>query len=114
MITVNGLTRSYGDFRAVDDISFTINEGEITGLLGPNGAGKTTTLRMLSCYLKPDSGTIIYDGINSADDPLSIKKMIGYLPESAPLYSDMMVFDFMCYVAELREIENPESTIRQI
>ncbi|HPS58162.1 MAG TPA: ATP-binding cassette domain-containing protein [Spirochaetota bacterium] len=114
MITVKGLTRSYGDFRAVDDISFTINEGEITGLLGPNGAGKTTTLRMLSGYLKPDSGSIVFDGIDAAADPIQIKKMIGYLPESAPLYSDMMVFDYLCYVAELRAIENAANRIREI
>jgi len=114
MIKVNGLTRSYGDIRAVDNISFTINDGEITGLLGPNGAGKTTTLRMLSCYLKPDSGSISFDGIDSADDPLSIKRMTGYLPESAPLYGDMMVFDYLCYVAELREIENSPDRIREV
>lgn len=114
MIKVNALTRSYGSFRAVDNISFTINEGEITGLLGPNGAGKTTTLRMLSCYLKPDSGSIVYDGIDLAEYPVLIKKMTGYLPESAPLYGDMMVFDYMCYVAELRAIENPETRIKDI
>lgn len=114
MITVKGLTRSYGDFRAVDDISFTINEGEITGLLGPNGAGKTTTLRMLSGYLKPDSGSILYDGIDAAESSIEIKKMIGYLPESAPLYGDMMVFDYLCYVAELRAIEGAPARIKEI
>lgn len=114
MITVKGLTRSYGDFRAVDEISFTINEGEITGLLGPNGAGKTTTLRMLSGYLKPDSGSILYDGVNAAEDPIGIKKITGYLPESAPLYGDMMVFDYLCYIAELRAIDNAPDRIREI
>ena len=104
MISVNGLTRSYGDFKAVDDISFTVREGEITGLLGPNGAGKTTTLRMLSCYLRADKGSVIVDGINAADNPLGIKKMVGYLPESAPLYGDMIVFDYLMYVAELHGI----------
>jgi ABC-2 type transport system ATP-binding protein len=104
MISVNGLTRSYGDFKAVNDISFTIRDGEITGLLGPNGAGKTTTLRMLSCYLKADKGSIVVDGINAADDPLKIKQMIGYLPESAPLYGDMLVFDYLMYIAEVRGI----------
>lgn len=104
MISVNGLTRSYGDFKAVNDISFIIRDGEITGLLGPNGAGKTTTLRMLSCYLKADKGSIIVDGINAADDPLKIKQMIGYLPESAPLYGDMLVFDYLMYIAEVRGI----------
>ncbi|HOP30929.1 MAG TPA: ATP-binding cassette domain-containing protein [Spirochaetota bacterium] len=104
MITVDGLSKSYGDFKAVDDISFKIRDGEITGLLGPNGAGKTTTLRMLSCYLSPDSGSITVDEKKSADNQLDIKKMIGYLPESAPLYSDMMVYDYLKYVAEIRGI----------
>ncbi len=108
MISVNGLTRSYGNFKAVDDISFTICDGEITGLLGPNGAGKTTTLRMLSCYLNADKGSVIVDGINSADDPLKIKQMIGYLPESAPLYGDMLVFDYLMYIAEVRGIPGVE------
>jgi ABC-2 type transport system ATP-binding protein len=108
MISVNGLTRSYGDFKAVDDISFTVRDGEITGLLGPNGAGKTTTLRMLSCYLAADKGSVIVDGINAADDPLKIKQMIGYLPESAPLYGDMLVFDYLMYIAEVRGIPGAE------
>lgn len=108
MISVNGLTRSYGSLRAVDNITFTVNDGEITGLLGPNGAGKTTTLRMLSCYLNPDSGSVIVDGINSADEPLAIKKLIGYLPESAPLYGDMIVYDYLKYVAEVRGIHGEE------
>ncbi|PKL19350.1 MAG: hypothetical protein CVV49_01335 [Spirochaetae bacterium HGW-Spirochaetae-5] len=104
MISVNGLTRSYGNFKAVDDISFTVRDGEITGLLGPNGAGKTTTLRMLSCYLNADKGSVIVDGLNSLDDSLKIKQMIGYLPESAPLYGDMLVFDYLMYIAEVRGI----------
>ncbi len=104
MITVDSLTKSYGDFKAVDDISFQIRGGEITGLLGPNGAGKTTTLRMLSCYLTPDSGSITVDDKKSGENPLDIKKIIGYLPESAPLYGEMMVYDYLKYVAEIRGI----------
>jgi ABC-2 type transport system ATP-binding protein len=109
MINVNNLTRLYGEFKAVDDISFVINEGEITGLLGPNGAGKTTTLRMLSCYLNPDKGSIVVDGKNTIDEPLEIKKMIGYLPESAPLYGEMLVFDYLMFVSEIRGIDGIES-----
>jgi len=108
MISVKGLTRSYGKFKAVDDISFTVRDGEITGLLGPNGAGKTTTLRMLSCYLTADKGSIIVDGVNAAEDPLKIKQMIGYLPESAPLYGEMIVFDYLMYIAEVRGIPGTE------
>lgn len=113
MITVDGLSKFYGDFKAVDDISFKIRDGEITGLLGPNGAGKTTTLRMLSCYLSPDSGSITVDDKKSADNTLDIKRMIGYLPESAPLYADMMVFDYLKYVAEIRGI-NDEGRISDV
>jgi ABC-2 type transport system ATP-binding protein len=112
MINVNNLTRLYGEFKAVDDISFVINEGEITGLLGPNGAGKTTTLRMLSCYLQPDFGSIVVDGKNAIDEPLEIKKMIGYLPESAPLYGEMLVFDYLMFVSEIRGIVGTESIMK--
>lgn len=111
MITVDGLSKSYGDFKAVDDISFQIMGGEITGLLGPNGAGKTTTLRMLSCYLAPDSGTITVDEKKSLEDSLGIKRMIGYLPESAPLYGDMMVYDYLKYVADIRGITDEKRIV---
>ena len=114
MINVNNLTRLYGEFKAVDDISFVINEGEITGLLGPNGAGKTTTLRMLSCYLQQDSGSIVVDGKNTIDDPLEIKRMIGYLPESAPLYGEMLVFDYLMFVSEIRGIAGTESLMKVV
>ena len=106
MISANDLTKYYGDFRAVNSISFSIREGEITGLLGPNGAGKTTTLRMLTCYLKPTSGTMTVDNLRIDEDPLKIKELIGYLPESAPIYSDMIVHDYLSYVAELRGISD--------
>jgi ABC-2 type transport system ATP-binding protein len=106
MITASELTKDYGDFRAVNSVSFSIRDGEITGLLGPNGAGKTTTLRMLTCYLKPTSGSITVDGVRTDEDPLKIKELIGYLPESAPIYGDMIVHDYLSYVAELRGISD--------
>ena len=95
MINVSGLTKYYGDFLAVDNISFSIREGEITGLLGPNGAGKTTTLRMLTCYLNPTSGRINIGDYLVDENPLEVKKLIGYLPETAPLYSEMVVYDYL-------------------
>ena len=104
MISVNGLTRTYGDLVAVNNISFTVRDGEITGLLGPNGAGKTTTLRMLTCFLRPDSGTIVINNRRTDREPLEVKKIIGYLPESAPIYGDMLVYDYLCYVADVRGI----------
>lgn len=113
MISVNNVSKFYGDFRAVNDISFVIRRGEITGLLGPNGAGKTTTLRMLTCYLPPDAGRIsVGDHLVDAE-PLEVKRMIGYLPESAPLYADMMVRDYLSYVGSLRGVDD-DSRLRDI
>src|SRR3990172_10258390 len=102
MITVQGITKKFGDITAVNNISFSIREGEITGLLGPNGAGKTTTLRMLTCYLKPDKGAISIGRYNVEDNPVEVRKIIGYLPESAPVYNDMLVYDYLSYIAEVR------------
>ncbi|MCL1911924.1 MAG: ATP-binding cassette domain-containing protein [Leptospirales bacterium] len=114
MISVSNLTKDYGDLRAVNNISFSINEGEITGLLGPNGAGKTTTLRMLTCYLRPSRGSILVDNIKTEDDPLSVRELIGYLPESAPIYGDMIVYDYLSYIAALRKISDPENKIKEM
>ncbi len=104
MIHVENLTKNYGDIAAVDQINFEIQKGEILGLLGPNGAGKTTTLRMLTGFLRPSTGTIRVKEIDIDRHPIEIKKIMGYLPESAPLYHDMLVFDYLNYVADIREI----------
>lgn len=108
MINAENITKYYGDFRAVNDISFSIKDGEITGLLGPNGAGKTTTLRMLTCFLRQNAGTITVGDARTDLDPLKVKEMIGYLPESAPIYPDMLVYDYLVYVSDLRGIEDPD------
>lgn len=102
MIQADHLTKNYNDFCAVDGISLDIRKGEILGLLGPNGAGKTTTLRMLTGYFKPTRGTIKVKDFNSSEHPLEIKQLMGYLPESAPLYHNMLVYDYLEYVAEIR------------
>ncbi len=102
MIQVNGLTKYYQNFCAVDNISLDIKKGEIIGLLGPNGAGKTTTLRMLTGYFRPTSGEIKIKNISVSENPLEVKKSIGYLPESAPIYQDMLVFDYLSYVADIQ------------
>jgi len=112
VIKIDNLTRYYGDSPAVDNISFEIRKGEILGLLGPNGAGKTTAMRILTCYLRPSSGSITVKDFNIYDDPVEIKKLIGYLPESAPLYPDMLVYDYLKFVADLREIENSRADSR--
>jgi ABC-2 type transport system ATP-binding protein len=105
MIKVENLTKYYGEICAVNDIGFEINKGEILGLLGPNGAGKTTFMRILTCYLNPTSGTIQVKDFNIKDHPLEIKKMMGYLPENAPLYPDMLVYDYLQYVADIRQLD---------
>ncbi|HDP24003.1 MAG TPA: ATP-binding cassette domain-containing protein [Deltaproteobacteria bacterium] len=105
MIHLEQLTKYYGQLCAVDHIDLDIDKGEITGLLGPNGAGKTTTLRMLTGYLLPSSGTIKVHGYSIEEAALQIKRLIGYLPESAPLYYNMLVYDYLDYVATVRGIE---------
>lgn len=108
MIEVKNLTKNFKDLCAVSNISMTINKGEILGLLGPNGAGKTTTLRMLTGYFKPTSGIIKVENYKMPKDILQIKSMIGYLPESAPLYHNMLVYDYLNYVAKIKGITNKE------
>jgi len=105
MIHVEGLTKYYDDFCAVDHIDLDIRGGEIVGLLGPNGAGKTTTLRMLTGYFRPTQGDIRVKDYSIQQDPLAIKKLIGYLPESAPLYKGMIVYDYLDHVARIRGLE---------
>ena len=116
MINAEGLTKFYGTSCAVDHINLDIRNGEIVGLLGPNGAGKTTTLRMLTGYLKPSSGNIRIKDYNIYDNPLEIKKLMGYLPESAPLYTEMLAYDYLNYVAEIRNIEKDkiESRLKHV
>ena len=116
MIHVENLTKYYAHLCAVDQINFDIQKGEILGLLGPNGAGKTTTLRMLTGYLQPSSGSINIKGLSIDKHVLKIKKLLGYLPESAPLYHDMLVFDYLKYVAAIREIDSDQKLprIRQL
>jgi len=112
MIEVTNLTKYYHTLCAVDQINFDIQKGEILGLLGPNGAGKTTTLRMLTGYLQPSSGNIQVKGLSVDTHILEIKKMLGYLPESAPLYHDMLVYDYLNYVAAIREIKGDQKLAR--
>ena len=112
MIHVENLTKHYGDVCAVDHINIDIKKGEILGLLGPNGAGKTTTLRMLTGFLKPSNGTIRVKDYDIERQPIEIKKIMGYLPESAPLYHDMLTYDYLNYIAEIRELPSDSKTSR--
>ncbi len=112
MIHVENLTKYFGNLCAVDQINLDIHQGEILGLLGPNGAGKTTTLRMLTGFIRPTSGTIHVKEYNIEDHSLEIRKLLGYLPESAPLYHDMLVYDYLNYVADIREVEKKNKLAR--
>ena len=113
MIHVENLTKYFHELCAVDQITFDIRKGEILGLLGPNGAGKTTFLRMLTGYLRPTSGTIRVKDYTIDEHLLEIKKLLGYLPESAPLYHDMLAYDYLNYVADVREL-HPEQKLSRI
>ncbi len=112
MIHVENLTKYYSQLCAVDQINLDIQKGEILGLLGPNGAGKTTTLRMLTGFLQPSSGSINIKGLSIDRHVLEIKKLLGYLPESAPLYHDMLVFDYLKYVSAIREVDSDQKLTR--
>lgn len=111
-VRIDNLTKSYGNQKAVDSISFDIKSGEIVGFLGPNGAGKTTTMKMLTQYMQPDSGTIWYDNSSSYD--VDIRREIGYLPEHNPLYEDMPVMDYLAFAAALQSVPQSEVPSRVI
>ncbi len=102
MIKAKGLTMHYGPVVALDDVSFEVNQGEIVGLLGPNGAGKSTTMKILTTYLHPSRGTAEVGGVDVLEDPLKVRKVIGYLPEVLPLYMDMEVRTYLEFVAKAR------------
>ena len=104
MIAIQDLTKYYGDLCAVDHVSFDIHKGEILGLLGPNGAGKTTIYRILTGYLRPTSGDIRVKDFHLNENLAEIKKLIGYLPEAAPLYQDMLVYEYLDFVADIRGV----------
>ncbi|RLW68315.1 MAG: hypothetical protein B6D68_03875, partial [spirochete symbiont of Stewartia floridana] len=114
MISIQSLTKCYGSALAVDKLSVEIPKGEILGLLGPNGAGKSTTLRIMTGYLSPTSGTIIVDGHDVTLDPRVVKERMGYLPESAPLYSEMIVFDYLKYIADIRGVESSMARLKEL
>lgn len=104
MIEVHGLTKTYGPERAVNDISFQVQKGEVLGFLGPNGAGKSTTMKVITCYLPPSAGSVTVDGLNVVQDSLAVRRRIGYLPEHTPLYQDMTVYDYLSFIATMRNV----------
>lgn len=105
MIEVKNLTKKYGSFTALDNVSFKIEEGEIIGLLGPNGAGKSTTMNIITGYIEPTEGEVIINGINMLKKPQKAKREIGYMPEGVPLYSDLTAKEFVTYMAGIKKVD---------
>src|ERR1041385_4706687 len=104
MIKVEGLTKRYARNVAVDHISFEVEKGQIVGFLGPNGAGKTTTMRMLTCFMPPTEGSATVAGFDVRENPMEVKRRIGYLPETPPLYPEMEVIEYLNFVGQLKGI----------
>src|SRR5438045_1188807 len=108
MIKVEGLTKRYARTIAVDNISFEVEKGQIVGFLGPNGAGKTTTMRVLTCFLPPTAGSANVAGFDVLEQPLEVKKRIGYLPETPPVYPEMEVKEYVDFVGRLKGIPSDD------
>jgi ABC-2 type transport system ATP-binding protein len=111
MIQANGLTKRFGGVRALDKVNFEVKRGEVVGFLGPNGAGKSTTMRILTCFISPSTGSAKVNGHDVFDNPLEVRKSIGYLPQRAPLYTDMTVWEYLKFAAEIRGLD--ESAFRK-
>ena len=114
MIKVSGLTKDYGSRRAIHNLNFDAQQGEIVGFLGPNGAGKTTTMRILTGYMPPTDGEAIVAGYDVVEESLEVRKRVGYLPESEPLYFDMVVSEYLKYMGELRRIPNLDDRVDEV
>ncbi len=104
LLALDGVSKEFRDITAVDRVSFDVDRGEVVGFLGPNGAGRSTTMRMITQYYDPDEGEIRLDGVALGDDPVAAKRRIGYLAENNPLYTDMLVFDYLVFIARLRDM----------
>jgi ABC-2 type transport system ATP-binding protein len=111
MIRTIGLTKDYGARRAIENLSFEANQGEVVGFLGPNGAGKTTTMRILAGYMPPTFGTAQIAGFDVVEESIEVRRRVGYLPETVPLYSDMTVFDYLKFMADLRHLPNGDEMV---
>lgn len=114
MIKVQGLTKRYGDVVALDNVSFQVDRGEILGFLGPNGAGKTTTMRILTGFMPPSEGTAKLAGFDVLTDSLEVRRRVGYLPETVPLYREMTVHDYLDFVAAIRGVQKRERAIERV
>lgn len=113
-IKVDKVTKLYGSQKALDEVSFQVERGQITGLLGPNGAGKTTLMRIITCLIPPTEGQVFVNNINTMEDPVAVRKMLGYLPENNPLYPDMFIREYLEFVAALYKVSSPKKRIEEI
>jgi len=113
MLKVENISKSFGDFQAIDSLSFEVKIGDVMGFLGPNGAGKTTSMRVITGYLKSDVGSIYIDNKSIETDPIHAKSMIGYLPEGVPLYLDFSPYLYLDYVCQVRKIQNSKKNIEK-
>ncbi|PRY14409.1 protein involved in gliding motility GldA [Pontibacter ummariensis] len=111
-VEVKNLTKVYGEQHAVDDISFTVEQGQILGFLGPNGAGKSTTMKIATCYLPPSAGTVLVNGHDVLQDPIAVRRNVGYLPEHNPLYLDMYVHEYLNFVASVYNLKGKHARAR--
>ena len=114
MINVSGLIKDYGTRRAINDLSFNIKKGEIVGFLGPNGAGKTTTMRILTGYMPPTAGKAEINGFDVVEQSLDVRRIVGYMPETVPLYTDLSIFEYLKYMADLRHIKNASDRVDEV
>ncbi len=112
IVRLDNVSKTYGDIKAVQNITFELHAGEIMGFLGPNGAGKTTTMKMITGYMTPDSGTISINGFDIMKESVRARKLIGYLPESNPLYLDMTVEEYLLFISRMRGLDNPQKAMR--
>ena len=111
MISTSGLSKHFGAVRALDNVNFEVKKGEVVGFLGPNGAGKSTTMRILTCFISPTSGSAKVHGHDVFDEPLAVRQKLGYLPQRAPLYTDMNVYEYLKFAADIRQLD--DSTFRK-
>ena len=114
MLSVIDISKNFGDFTAINKLSFEVNVGDVMGFLGPNGAGKTTSMRVITGYLKSDSGNVIINNKDIEIDPIYTKSMIGYLPEGVPLYLDFSPYLYLDYVCQVRNIKNSKAAIKRV
>ncbi|MDR0330569.1 MAG: ATP-binding cassette domain-containing protein [Chitinispirillales bacterium] len=112
MLEVRGLNKRFGQVHAVNNLNFEVRRGEVFGFLGPNGAGKSTTMRIITCFIPPTSGSVLVDGMDTAEQDLAVRRRIGYLPESTPLYSDMTVREYLAFVGQVRSLRGEKLKAR--